>query len=72
MNILLYVPEGCKHFPLVNAAGLTVSYTQKYFTTNVAILDAKLGGNYGSIAGAMLVLHYGTNKGRTLMSFPIW
>ena len=64
---LLYIPEDCKHLPLVNAAGLTVLYAQKSFTSNVTILNAKLSGNYGSIAGAMLVLHYGTNKGRTVI-----
>ena len=64
---LQYISEDCKHFPLVNAAGLTVLYTQKSFTSNVTILNAKLSGNYGSIAGAMLVLHYETNKGRTVV-----
>ena len=64
---LQYVSEDCKYFPLVNAAGLTVLYTQKSFTSNVTILKTKLSGNYGSIAGAMLVLHYGTYKGRTVV-----
>ena len=64
---LQYVSEDCKYFPLVNAAGLTVLYTQKSFTSNVMILRTKLSGNYGSIAGAMLVIHYGTYKGRTVV-----
>ena len=64
---LQYVSEDCKYFPLVNAAGLTVLYTQKSFTSNVMILRTKLSGNYGSIARVMLVIHYGTYKGRTVV-----
>ena len=54
-------------FPVVNAAGLTVLYTQKKFLSNVAISYTNFSGNFGSISGAMLIFHYKTDKGRIML-----
>uniref|UniRef100_A0A1X7UGI3 Uncharacterized protein n=1 Tax=Amphimedon queenslandica TaxID=400682 RepID=A0A1X7UGI3_AMPQE len=54
-------------FPVVNAAGLTVLYSQKNFFSNVTVSNTTLGGNIGSISGAILILHYKTNKGKTMV-----
>ena len=54
-------------FPVVNAAGLTVLYIQKNFFSNVTISHTILGGNFGSISGAILILHHKTNQGETIV-----
>uniref|UniRef100_A0A1X7UH00 G-protein coupled receptors family 3 profile domain-containing protein n=1 Tax=Amphimedon queenslandica TaxID=400682 RepID=A0A1X7UH00_AMPQE len=54
-------------FPVVNAAGLTVLYTQKKFLSNVTITYTHFSGNFGSISGAILILHYKTDKGKTTL-----
>ena len=54
-------------FPVVNAAGLTVLYTQKKFFSNVTICHTLFSGNFGSISGAILTLHYKTNRGKTMV-----
>ena len=54
-------------FPVVNAAGLTVLYTQKKFLSNVTIRHTHFSGNFESISGAILTLHYKTNKGKTMV-----
>ena len=54
-------------FPVVNAAGLTVLYTQKKFFSNVTISQTHFSGNFGSISGAILTLHYKTNRGKTMV-----
>ena len=54
-------------FPVVNAAGLTVLYTQRKFFSNVNISNTILSENIGSISGAMLILHYKTGKGKTMV-----
>ena len=61
---LQYVPH---KFPVINAAGLTVLYTQKKFFSKVAISNTILSENIGSISGAMLILHYKTGKGKTMV-----
>ena len=54
-------------FPVVNAAGLTVLYAQQKFFSNVIISHTHFSGNIGSISGAMLILYYKTNKGKTMV-----
>ena len=54
-------------FPVFNAAGLTVLYAQKKFLSNVTISHTNFSGNIGSISGAILILHYKTNRGKTLV-----
>ena len=44
--------------PVVNAAGLTILYTQQNFSVNVQISSAIFQHNYGTYSGAMLVLHF--------------
>ena len=44
--------------PVVNAAGLTILYTQQNFSANVQISSTTLIRNTGSYSGAMLVLHF--------------
>ena len=43
--------------PVVNAAGLTILYTQQNFSANVQISSSKFIHNTGSYLGAMLVPH---------------
>ena len=54
-------------FPVVNAAGLTVLYTQRKFFSNVTISYTNFSGNFGSISGAILILQYKTDKGNTML-----
>ena len=56
------------NFPITNAAGLTIIYAQNHFVANVAISEVVFGENLGSIAGAMLILHYKTNQGKTIVN----
>ena len=44
--------------PVVNAAGLTILYTQQKFSANVQISSTTFTRNTGSYSGAMLVLHF--------------
>ena len=44
--------------PVVNAAGLTILYTQQNFSVNVQISSTIFHHNYGTYSGAMLVLHF--------------
>ena len=44
--------------PVVNAAGLTILYTQQNFSANVQISSTIFYHNYGSFTGAVLVLHF--------------
>ena len=46
--------------PVINAAGLTILYTQNDTKAQVNISQCNFTGNIGSIAGAMLVLHLNT------------
>ena len=55
-------------FPLINAAGLTIIYSQEYFKANVQIEETKFTNNMGSFLGAMLILHYHTSLGKTALS----
>ena len=43
--------------PVVNAAALTILYTQQKFSANVQISSTNFTQNSGSFSGAMLVLH---------------
>lgn len=56
-----------KRLPVINAAGLTVLYTQHGFEPTVSILGSNLLKNIGTPSGAMLVFYYGTNSGRTIV-----
>ena len=50
-----------KHAPVINAAGMTVLYTQKNYSANVVITNSVFSNNFGySVAGAVLILHYNT------------
>ena len=44
--------------PVVNAAGLTIVYTQQNFSANVQISSTTFQDNIGSFTGAVLVLHF--------------
>ena len=48
--------------PVINAAGLTILYTQNDINAQVNISRCTFEGNIGSIAGAMFVLHLNTIK----------
>ena len=49
--------------PIVNAAGLTIIYTQKTIPASVSVSRTLLRRNVGTVAGAMLVLHYKSTLG---------
>ena len=51
--------------PIINAAGLTILYTQTHFKSHVQVNDSKFIWNWGSVAGAMLILHYINDTGVT-------
>ena len=69
LSDLQYVSENHdKKLPVTNAAGLTILYAQNNFTPNVTISYTTLGGNIGSIAGAMLILLYKTHQGNTILN----
>ena len=51
--------------PIINAAGLTILYTQTHFKSHVQVNDAKFKRNLGTVAGAMLILHYINDTGVT-------
>ena len=44
--------------PVVNAAGLTILYTQQNFSANVQISSTMFAYNIGSFSGTVLVLHF--------------
>ena len=46
--------------PVINAAGLTIVYTQNDIEAQISIENCIFKKNFGSIAGAMLVLHLNT------------
>ena len=56
------------HFPVINAAGFTVLYAQKNFNPNVYIQKSIFGANAGTASGAILVIHYKSNNGRTILN----
>ena len=56
------------HFPVINAAGFTVLYTQKNFEPNVYIQKSIFSANAGTASGAILVFHYKSNNGRTILN----
>ena len=51
--------------PIVNAAGLTILYTQTHFKSHVLVNDANFTRNLGTVAGAILILHYINDTGVT-------
>ena len=51
-----YIPIPSR-IPVVNAAGLTILYTQNDTSARVNIFQCTFRGNMGSISGAILVLH---------------
>ena len=54
-------PEIKKHGPVINAAGITVLYTQQNYSANVVITNSNFCNNIGHlVAGAILILHYDT------------
>ena len=54
----LVYQETFTSIPVVNAAGLTILYTQQNFSANVQISSTIFCHNYGTYSSAMLVLHF--------------
>ena len=55
--------------PVVNAAGLTILYTQQNFSANVQISSTMFVYNIGSFSGAVLVLHFhSVTNSRTIIN----
>uniref|UniRef100_A0A1X7VM81 Right handed beta helix domain-containing protein n=1 Tax=Amphimedon queenslandica TaxID=400682 RepID=A0A1X7VM81_AMPQE len=57
-----------KPFPVINAAGFTILYTQHNFESKVYIQDLIFIQNIGTMSGAMLIFHYGTSRGKTTLN----
>ena len=51
--------------PIIYAVGLTILYAQTHFKSHVQVNDTKFKWNWGSVAGAMLILHYINGTGVT-------
>ena len=47
-----------EHLPIVNAAGLTVLYTQRNFTAEVYVSQSNFISNTGALTGAVLVMYF--------------
>ena len=59
--------------PVVNAAGLTILYTQQNFSPIVQISSNMFCHNYGSFSGAVLVLHFNSiTNSQTIISNAIF
>ena len=59
--------------PVVNAAGLTILYTQQNFSPIVQISSNMFCHNYGSFSGAVLVLHFNSvTNSQTIISKAIF
>ena len=56
-----------KPFPVINAAGFTVLYTQHNFESNVSCQALTFYENIGTMSAAMLIFHYETNHGTTIL-----
>ena len=50
--------EAFASIPVINAAGLTIIYTQQNFSANVQISSTMFAYNIGSFSGTVLVLHF--------------
>ena len=59
--------------PIVNAAGLTVLYTQKKFTAEVYVSQSSFISNYGALTGAVLVMYFNSvTQSQTVISSTIF
>ena len=60
------------HLPIVNAAGLTVLYTQKNFTAKVYVSQSSFISNHGALTGAVLVMYFNSvTQSQTFISNTI-
>ena len=65
----LVLQETITSIPIVNAAGLTILYTQQNFSVNVEISSTMFYHNIGSFTGAVLVLHFhSVTNSRTIIN----
>lgn len=55
-------------FRFINAAGLTIIYTQTKFNASVLIQDTRFERNGGKFSGAILILHYNSGLGKTVIN----
>ncbi len=58
-DIYYYTNKG--RYPVENAAGLTILYTQNSYRVNTVIRNGRFNNNSGTLAGGCLILHYETN-----------
>ena len=62
-----------ERLPIVNAAGLTVLYTQKNFTAKVYVSQSSFISNYGALTGAVLVMYFNSvTQSQTVISSTIF
>ena len=61
------------HLPIVNAAGLTVLYTQKNFNAEVYVSQSNFISNHGALTGAVLVMYFNSvTQSQTVISSTIF
>ena len=59
--------------PIINAAGLTVLYTQRNFTAEVYVLQSSFISNHGALTGAVLVMYFNSvTQSQTVISDTIF
>ena len=59
--------------PIINAAGLTVFYTQKNVTAEVYVSQSSFISNYGALTGAVLVMYFNSvTQSQTVISSTIF
>ena len=57
-----YQKHNQKYLPIINAAGLSVFHLQKSFTVYVQVMQSQFISNRGTLAGAVLLIHYNSVK----------
>ena len=59
--------------PIINAAGLTVLYTQKEFAAEVYVSQSRFISNHGALTGAVLVMYFNSvTQSQTVISSTIF
>ena len=53
-----YQKHNQKYLPIINAAGLSVFHLQRKFITNIEVMQSQFISNRGTLAGAVLLIHY--------------
>ena len=70
---LSYLKHNIERFPIANAAGLTVFYTQKNFSAKVDVSQSHFISNYGAVTGAVWIMYFNSvTQSQTVISSTIF